>query len=423
MPCGGTADACSTALAQLAITGREAFNTFVRWNPSFAPASSGPQVIDLVHLVRAGQPNLPAITSRVTAAQLTVACTKVLNQAYTALWSIRSNQTVWRQFRINSGWIAVSGEDDAPHRPVNVVTAPYPQFDIPVPVMVGGQSATLTARYMIAADATRMNINPGASPTPAPVIPEVTIGNCVVAAHRCSHRLAIPDDNPVELLNDQARNRNVIIYIHGGGSRLEEAVPMATQFVTAFPNWSNNVLVLSFDLPNSGYDDPFLTTARGQRVALDASDSSFENGPNGSSPSNFRNFPILNFTLNFINNIIQTLDIKGVLDARRVIAVMGGSLGGNTSLLLSMDPMTAPFHLNNPLSRCSRHARRPAAGHVRLLVAHQHGQLPRQRWHHRRRQHVLLPQRLHQLADRISRNTRQVLLRSLLLWHRYRSAT
>ena len=43
------------ALAQLAVTGREAFNSFVGWNPTFGPASSGPQVQDLMQLVRQGR--------------------------------------------------------------------------------------------------------------------------------------------------------------------------------------------------------------------------------------------------------------------------------------------------------------------------------------------------------------------------------
>ena len=51
--CGGTNAQCATALAQLAISGRQAFNSFFCWNPGFAPASIAPQMNDLVRLPQA----------------------------------------------------------------------------------------------------------------------------------------------------------------------------------------------------------------------------------------------------------------------------------------------------------------------------------------------------------------------------------
>jgi hypothetical protein len=334
MSCGGSNAACSTALAQLAVTGRQAFNTFAGWNPSFPPASRGPQVADLVQLVERGHGDLPAIPASVSSSQLQTAATQVLTDAYIALWSIRSNDAAWRQFRLNSGWIAVSGEDDAPHRPVNVYTAPFSQYDIPVPVTINGRGFMLKTRYMVAAGQTLLNPQPGQPPTQAPGIPVN------------GTRWAIPDDEPGAL-----RGKNVIVYIHGGGSRLEEAVPMAKQFISQFGAWSNNVIVISFDLPNSAYDDPMVTAVDGgQRMLLDASSIDFENGPRGEAPSNVNNFPVLNFTLNFINNFISTLNSQGTISAHQVLAVMGGSLGGNTSLLLGMNPLPPPFHLEYPLA-------------------------------------------------------------------------
>ena len=341
--CGGDNADCATRLAQLAVTGREAFNSFVGWNPTFAPASSGPQVQDLMQLVRQSHgDDLPAIPPTIANSELQDACTKALTDAYTALWAIRSNQSDWRQFRFNTGWIAVSGEDDAPHRPVNVFTAPFPQFDVDVPVTVGGRAFTLATRYMIAAGKTFMDIRLG-TPAKAPAIPLVNVGG--------NRRLAIPDDSPATLLDGQLFDKNVIVYIHGGGSRLEEAVPMAKEFVGKFGDWSENLVVISFDLPNSAYDDPMVKAVDGgQRIALDASASAFENGPNGGVPRNINNFPVLNFTLNFINNFISKLNSERILNAKQVLAVMGGSLGGNTSLLLAMDPLPPPFHLDSPLA-------------------------------------------------------------------------
>jgi hypothetical protein len=48
--------------------------------------------------------------------------------------------------RKNLGWITVSGEDDPPHRPVNVPAANYPQFNLDV--QSHGQKITI--RYMVA---------------------------------------------------------------------------------------------------------------------------------------------------------------------------------------------------------------------------------------------------------------------------------
>jgi hypothetical protein len=350
MTCGGTNDQCATALAQLAVTGRQAFNSFTSWNPGFAPASSGPQVSDLVQLVQTGYHDVPAIPTSVTADRIQAACSSILNQAYTALWAIRANLPEWRQFRLNSMWIATSGEDDTPHRPVNVPTAPFPQFDIPVPVTVGGQAFTLTTRYMIATAQTMMNLSAPATAT-APPVP--TLRQLCRPGLVCPSRLAIPSDTPAQLPGAPLNTKNVIVYIHGGGSQLEEAVPLATQFISRFGTWSNNLVVISFDLPDSAYDDLFFTPVAGStasRIPVDATSSAFENGPNGSIPKNIANMPVLNFTLNFINNFIATLGQQGIIDPHRVLGVMGGSLGGNTSLALGMNPMPAPFHLERPLS-------------------------------------------------------------------------
>jgi hypothetical protein len=358
----------ATALAQLAVTGRHAFNTFVGWSPGFAPTSSGPQVGDLVQLARQGYKDVSAVPASVTADTLQAACSYVLNQAYAALWAIRSSDPAWRQFRLNltggvqPAWFAVSGEDDTPHRPVNVPTAPFPQFDIDVPVTVAGNHYTLTARYMIAAAKTRINLKPPTPGTPAPPIPTDpgTLGP----------RLAVPSDDPTQLLNGTLRDKNVIIYIHGGGSRLEEAVPMANQFVTNFGSWSDNVVVVSFDLPNSAYDDTMLVPLAGTLggpIPLDASSSVFEDGAKGTSPGNILNYPVLNFTINFINNFINTLGQRGIINPKQVLAVMGGSLGGNTSLLLSLDPMPSPFRLENPLA-FSAPASAPGGGQPTIVA-------------------------------------------------------
>jgi hypothetical protein len=75
--------------------------------------------------------------------------------------------------------------------------------------------------------------------------------------------------------------------------------------------------VISFDLPNSAYGSTFeVTKASGK-------------------PYDYNRKNVLNFELQYIIAFIEQLDatIGNVQD--RIVAVMGGSLGGNTSLLLT----------------------------------------------------------------------------------------
>ena len=57
--------------------------------------------------------------------------------------------------RLELGWIAVSGEDDSPHRPVNVPSSDFPQYDIDVVVEAplaarSEKTVTVRTRYVIA---------------------------------------------------------------------------------------------------------------------------------------------------------------------------------------------------------------------------------------------------------------------------------
>jgi pimeloyl-ACP methyl ester carboxylesterase len=334
--CGGPGNAKDAQdlgihIAQLAVTGRIAFDTFVSWNSQYPAPFSGPQTEDLILLGQQGYMSTPALPMSVTNAELSMAASTLIYQAYVALWAIRSNDLQWRNYRQLAGWIAVSGEDDTPHRPVNVPTAPFPQFDLAVPrqqVKATGRlrSATLTTRYMIASSATSLRPTPGYD---NPIPPLIPLRHCVIRRHKsplCG-RLELPIDDVTQLTADlltrdfDLSKKSVIIYIHGGGSRLEEADEFAAQLLSLSQGATNsNFVVISFDLPDSAYGQP-----------LDP--AGFEDHP----PGNILNYPILNFTTNYINEFILTLINKGVISLSNVAAVVGGSLGGNTSLLLAMN--------------------------------------------------------------------------------------
>lgn len=145
----------ATAVAQLAVTGRKAFDAFARWTP---------QRSDLIAAFNNAFPS-----ALFTPGLVQDATEKILDAAYTALRAIRSNDPAWRQVRTTMRWLAVSGFDDTPHRPVNVPTAPYPQYDLnfSVPLQSGG-TLPVTTRFMIASAHTFVGPNDGSTSFTAP---------------------------------------------------------------------------------------------------------------------------------------------------------------------------------------------------------------------------------------------------------------
>jgi len=133
----------------------------------------------------------------------------------------------------------------------------------------------------------------------------------------------LPQDNPAI----PAGNK-IIIYVHGGGSRAEEAVDMANWFIFEGNAPGGNYTVVSFDLPNSAYGDSFdLSLVAGQSY-----DHSQLN--------------ILHFEREYIIAFIEALDAKlGGGVKGQIVAVMGGSLGGNMSALLTDQYSTTRLYL------------------------------------------------------------------------------
>ena len=269
----------------------------------------------------------------------------VLDVAYTTLWTIRGNVPGWRALRSQLGsqlgtlfaspaptisnWIAVSGFDDTPHRPVNVPTAPYPQFDISFSVTKTDlvTEIPVTTRFMVASAGTFIGPNdsnmssftdpdPGilAPPPPSPV--SVTPPFSPSPAPR-----TVPQDQPVI----PAGNK-IIIYIHGGGSRAEEAVGLANWLIVEGLALGQNYTVVSLDLANSAYGTSF-----------DVTDILV-----GHTYDNNR-LDVRDFEQRYIIAFIMTLQSQLGITDEQIVAVMGGSLGGNMGLLLSSQNGTHPF--------------------------------------------------------------------------------
>jgi pimeloyl-ACP methyl ester carboxylesterase len=124
----------------------------------------------------------------------------------------------------------------------------------------------------------------------------------------------------------------IIIYIPGGGSRAEEAVDMASWFIIEGSKAGEEYTVISFDLPNSAYG------AKSDGSRFDVTDVT-------GKPYDYSQGDVFQFELDYIMAFIEKLDEEIGNVTGRVAAVMGGSLGGNTSLSLTRyyDAQNRPY--------------------------------------------------------------------------------
>jgi hypothetical protein len=288
--------ALATAVAQLAVTGRKMYTEFALWEPHDS---------DLVNEYDKTFP-----TSAFAAADVQAAVTKVLDDAYSALWAIRSNEPAWRYKRSDLKWIAVSGFDDTPHRPVNVPTAPYPQYDLDVRLKGKTRWTTVTTRYMVASAGGW--VGPMDTARSSFVNPDKTVlGDPPQSPPAGAVPRSLPQDFPV------IGGNKIILYVHGGGSRAEEAVDMANWFIADGASAGDKYTVISLDLPNSAYGSTFELS--------DVVGPDYDYSP----------MDVLHFVVRYVIAFIDTLDAQVANVKDRIVAVMGGSLGGNTSLLLT----------------------------------------------------------------------------------------
>jgi pimeloyl-ACP methyl ester carboxylesterase len=272
----------ATALADLAVTGRASYSQF-----RSQPPQDGDLLNDVQTRVAAFQnpPNENLVVSSVATA---------LDRAYNVAWALRDpNPTSRAQTRAPLGWIAVSGEDDSPDRPVNVPSANSPQLDLSVVC----QGITVETRYMIALP--QPNYTPDLPPPPirqVPVLPAPSI----------------PDDH------------EVILFIHGQDSNVEEANDLVGPLLqTGLQNGKKYALV-AFDLPSSGYSQMI------DHLVIDPGGPQFDTNPLSGTPATT---PILDWLVQFVISFVNTLD-QQVPIKNRIAAVIGGSLGGNLNLRL-----------------------------------------------------------------------------------------
>jgi pimeloyl-ACP methyl ester carboxylesterase len=264
------------ALADLAVTGREAYKS---WPVNETSLKS----------------RLPAAA---TAADVDAAVGAALDRAYAVAWALRGPAAQRAAARAPLGWIAVSAEDDTPHRPVNLAAPKIPggveieQFEIPVST----NGIPVRTRFFIAS-----------------AVDDVVPAGVVVA------KRALPPD-PVPLVPG---GHEVILFLHGHSSSAEEALTIIPHIHAAGLARGRKYSVISFDLPNSGYSEMFDHTRIRGETTFPADPGSGE----------LIRTPILDFTEDFVVAFVNALDDITPVKSR-FAGVIGGSLGGNLGLRL-----------------------------------------------------------------------------------------
>jgi pimeloyl-ACP methyl ester carboxylesterase len=263
------------AFADLSVTGKATFAQFERLHPNEASLRANPAC----------------------AGASPQAITGVLDRAYHVANALRGPHDSPERRALN--WIAVSGEDDEPYRPVNVPTneGKFPEFQILVPVPK--YNLSVNTRYMIA------HAHAPAFSRPAALLVDGGPGRQVQA----------------DFLPALANDAEVILFIHGMDSRLEEADDL-TKAMHKLPghNWT----IVSMDLPSSGYAD-YLDYQSMWPI----------------SSVQCHHTPVVDFNEDFIVAFVDALDaqLHGQLKPR-IKAVVGGSLGGNMAMRLGRRPNT-----------------------------------------------------------------------------------
>jgi len=262
------------AIADLCVTGRESLRRLgaqsvtdpIDW-ARVESLASGSAILPQTNARRAmeGKAPLPAPTL--------LDLRRAIERAKATLAYLGAREKDRGSLRARLGWVAVSGEDDLPLRPVNVSVTNHPQRDVNLRVW----GLEVPIRYVLAG-----------TPT--------------------------------------ATSKNVLL-LHGHSSRLEEVEALTTGLV------SQGYVVLALDLPSNGYSGQLehthvLFAEQPQRVIP----LPYANEPQ--RPEKHSSLYTLRFLLAVIDRFVQQVFAAHDLPPR-IDLVAGGSLGGNLGLLLA----------------------------------------------------------------------------------------
>ena len=271
------------AMADLAVTGQAAYGSFRQLAPTEAALVS-PLRQRLLTIFPSHAP---------VASDLEGALRQALRRSYQVAWALRGPTPYRNAQRPGLGWIAVAGEEDPPHRPVNIPSAGYSQHNMTVRV----GTIDVVTRYMVASR-------------------EVTDDHPVEMD-------AIPPDRGLPLIVG-----DVVLFIHGHTSSVEEAVTLAKPLLAQAAARGRPVTLIAMDLPSNGYASMLEHTS-----VAPANASLWNTG-----------YPILDFIESFVVAFVEGLEQQQPGIKGQIVGVIGGSLGGNMTLRLARrDPAVHPW--------------------------------------------------------------------------------
>ena len=293
----------ATAIADLAVTGRQSYGEF-RYGYF---RSQGLERWALERQVRELLDAQP-LPSPPNDAEIGAAIDRALDRAYTVAWALRGPVAYRSELRKGLDWIAVSAEDDMPHRPVNMPAPPFPleQYEVQVRTPAGSEEIALATRFFVASAESAAGANePGPSPSARQVPPDPVP--------------FVPSDH------------HVLLFLHGHGSGAEEALELIPHLLEQGRRLGRKYALISFDLPNNGYSETF-----DHRRIAPSEATTFPFLPSDSTPIAT---PTLDFTEDFIIAFVDAVEEAAIQHGtprikHRIAAVIGGSLGGNLGLRL-----------------------------------------------------------------------------------------
>ncbi len=221
----------------------------------------------------------------------------IVQQAWTTV--VSASQVLYAPIvdataRQSLGWIPVSGEDDSPTRPINVPTMPYPQTDMYVTV----NRIPVRTRIMVATTDDRFHGSTDIPPT-----------------------------------------GEVMFFIHGHMSKIEEAADFAPQLIFQARAAGRPLTLVMFDQPSSGY------SAMIDHSTLDPTLITFPDGDKPGDPNSpfgaallkaVRRLSATSFVKAHIVALVNALDQKYLI-ANRLSTFVGGSLGGHMGVRFACD--------------------------------------------------------------------------------------
>jgi pimeloyl-ACP methyl ester carboxylesterase len=284
------------ALADLAAAGRVAYEAL----------QNG---LDMTAIKDATRQRLTAESVSASNNEIQSAMNKALDRVYAVAWALRGPAPQRPELREPLGWIAVSAEDDTPHRPVNMPDPPWEQYEIPV----SAAGVTLATRFFLASTE---------EPTIARLTPQ--------------HRQLPPDPTP-----SIPADHDVLLFLHGHSSGAEEALDIVPHIHAEGRKGGKKYTVASFDLPNNGYSETFDHT-----LIAPTSATTYPKLPTDRGPIKV---PVLDliedFAVEFAIKLRSVTGFKKELFA----AWFGGSLGGNLGLRLGRRDLNAEPWLENAI--------------------------------------------------------------------------